>query len=154
MTTRLSSNLDSFKEVLKREIQSLDMSTTAHLEACSALEAKSAESVPPANNPSFQPELNKTHVLYQQWIKFILVNIQAQIDTEQELKALYQRPIDLTTLPEACGAIQHRLMVLSQQQKICEMNIKKFENRIVELTHASQSFEVDAITKSPSDEKY
>lgn len=133
MTTGLSPDLDSFREVLWQEVQALEMSNGAHLQKLRNLETKRDEPTPQSTDPLLQAELDKTHAVYQQWIQASMINILAQIELEQKMQTLYRGKIDLLTLPEACAAIEQRLRPLIQQQKFNEIQIKKFENRIAEL---------------------
>jgi len=133
MATGLSSDLDSFREVLWREVQALDASNDAHLQSLRILETKRGERAPRSSNPLLQAELDKTHTVYQEWIQVSIENIQAQIELEKEMQTLYRGKIDLATLPEACAAIEQRLRPLLQLQKCYETQIKKFEDRIFAL---------------------
>ena len=147
MATGLSSDLDSFREVLWQEVQALDASNDDHLQTLRILGTKRGERAPRSSNPLLQAELDKTHTVYQQWIQVSIENIQAQIELEKGMQTLYRGKIDLSTLPEACAAIEQRLMPLIQQQKLYEFQIKKFEDRIAELIQPNDPVEVAFFTK-------
>lgn len=146
MATGLSSNLDPFRKVLEQNVLALEASIDARLRTIQALQIKKDTHTPESVSCSSQLKLDQIHALYQEWIQASIMNIQAQIGLEQEKKALFQGPIDLATLPEACIAIEHQQMSLLQLQKIYEVRIKKFEDRIAEFIQPNHQVEVDFFT--------
>ncbi|HEY5235049.1 MAG TPA: hypothetical protein VIJ14_02625 [Rhabdochlamydiaceae bacterium] len=133
MTTAVSSDIDTIKDALWQGVQQLTKGEEIYQKTLCNLEAKRNEQAPHSKNPAFQEELNKTHAVYQKWIEASILNTKAQSAIEQELKALFERKLDLFALHNSLVEIQSRLNPLLLQHKGNEAEIKKLEDRIVEL---------------------
>ncbi len=137
MTSSVSSDMDTIKDALWQGVQQLTKGEEIYQKTLQNLEAKKTEQPPQSNNPAFQVELNKTHAAYQKCIEASIINTKAQSAIEQALKALFERELDLFKLNTSLIAIQSRLDPLLSEHKTNEAEIKKLENRIVELTNTS-----------------
>lgn len=129
----VSSDMDTIKEALWQGVQRLTRGEEIYQKTLQNLEAKKNEQAPQSTNPAFQEELNKTHAVYQSWIKASILNTKAQSAIEQELKALFEGELDLFTLHHSLTEIQSRLNPLLLQHQENETQIKKLEDRITEL---------------------
>lgn len=129
MTTAVS----DIKDTLWEGVQHLTKGEAIYQETLRNLEAKKNEQAPRSNNPAFQEELNKTHAVYQQWIAASILNTKAQSAIEQELKALFERELDLFSLHTSLTVIQFRLIPLTSEHKENDAQVKKLKDRIVEL---------------------
>jgi len=136
MATGVSTE-DSIRDMLWQGVQQLAMSEDTYKKALTSLEAQKSKLAPSSNNPSFQQELNKTHDTYQRVIQVSIDNIKAQYMIGVELKMLFERQIDLSTIGDSLTDIQNRLTPLLSQHKVNEAEIKRLEGRIVELINKS-----------------
>jgi hypothetical protein len=133
MTNAVSSDTDAIKDVLWQGVQQLTQGEETYQNTLRSLEAKKSEQPPHSKNPAFQEELNKTHAVYQQWIEASILNTKAQSAIEKELKALFERELDLFSLHHSLLEIQSRLNPLLLQHKTNDAEVKRLEDRIVEL---------------------
>lgn len=133
MTSGVSSDMATLKEALWQGVQGLTKGEEIYQKTLQNLEVKKNEQAPQSKNPAFQEELNKSHAVYQNWIKASILNTEAQRDIERELKALFERELDLFKLHNSLTEIQSRLNPLLLQHKEIETQIKKLEDRIAEL---------------------
>jgi hypothetical protein len=133
MVTGVSSDLDTIKDALWQGVQQLTKGDEIYQKTLQNLEAKKNEQAPQSKNPALQEELNKTHAVYQKWIEASILNTTAQRDIERELKALFERDFDPMACFNSLSEIQSRLNPLLLQHKENETQIKKLEDRIVEL---------------------
>ena len=126
----ISSDTDSFKEVLWEGVKQLTKGQEIYEETLRILQAKKAEPTPQSKDPSLQEELTKIHTIYLQWIEASIINTKAQCEIEQELKSLFERDFDPMAFSTSLTKIQSRLHpLLSHHQKI-DAAIKQLEDRI------------------------
>ena len=130
MVTGVSSDLDSMKDALYQGAAQLTKGKGIYEETLRILETKKNEPVPQAKNPTLQEELNKTHAVYKNWTEASIINTKAQLDIEQELKALFEREIDLFTFSNSLTEIRSRLNPLLEEHRKNDAEIKKLEDRI------------------------
>ncbi|HEX2579474.1 MAG TPA: hypothetical protein VHK67_03630 [Rhabdochlamydiaceae bacterium] len=135
MTSETSSgNLNGLREILWESVKSFTQAKEFYDGFVRTLESKKNEQVPLAKNSAFQAEVNKTHAIYMKYIEVGITNLTAQSGIAEEIKALFaHHDIDLVGLSTSLGEIQSRLNPLIDQLKVIEAEIKKLEDKIVEL---------------------
>ncbi len=126
----ISSDTDSFKEVLWEGVKQLTKGQEIYEETLRILQAKKAEPTPQSKDPSLQEELTKIHTIYLQWIEASIINTKAQCEIEQELKALFERDFDPLAFSISLTEIQSRLNPLLSQHQEIDAAIKQLEDRI------------------------
>lgn len=126
----IKTSLDTARDAIVRRIEELTTGDAVYANAIYNLCEKYGEPVPQSKNPVFQEELNRTHAIYQQWIKARVINIIAQFNIAQELKTLFRRQIDPVTITNSLTQIQSRFRPLLQEFRVQEDRIKRLEDRI------------------------
>ena len=133
MTTGIS-NEDCMRELLWGTVEPLTQVKEGYDKSIRTLESKRIEGIPLSKNPAFQAEVDKTHAIYMQYIETSITNLKAQIAIGEEIKALFaRRDIDLGGLSASLAEIQSRLSPLLAQRQVNAAEIKKLEDKIVEL---------------------
>lgn len=128
------SNEGCIRELLWNAVEPLTRAVDTYGESVRDLESKRNEVIPRTKNPAFQSEVNKTHALYMQHIEMAIINLKAQIAIGKEIKELFaRRDIGFGKLSASLGKIQSRLTPLQTQLNINKDEIKKLEDKIIDL---------------------